>query len=169
VARNKNVFAEQLATICSRRVSDMEAPRNEPQPVRTPEPSSAGPGPMGLLLCRDLIFTTKVKGTAEALGHRILVASNESLVMSLIEKWHPLVVFVDLTAGEVAAPGALIAYQKLAGPDAWFVAFGPHVEADALDAAKAAGCQVVMPRSKFSAELPELLRQYFNRPAQSGG
>jgi hypothetical protein len=169
VARNKNVFTEQLATICSRLVSDMEAPRNESQPVRTPEPSPAEPGPIALLLCRDLIFTTKVKGTAEALSYRILVASDESLVASLIEKWRPRVVFVDLTAGEVAAPGALIAYQKLAGPDVWFVAFGPHVEADALDAAKAAGCQVVMPRSKFSAELPELLRRYFNRPAKSGG
>ena len=64
-----------------------------------------------------------------------------------------------------AAGAALIAYQKLTGPGTWFVAFGPHVEADALAAAKAAGCQVVIPRSKFSAELPELIRQYFNRPA----
>jgi len=147
----------------------MEPPRNEPQPVPSPDPPLAEPGPTGLLLCRDLIFTTKVRGTAEALSYRILVASDQSLVMSLIERWHPRVVFVDLTAGEVAAPGALIAYQKLAGPDAWFVAFGPHVEEDALVAAKAAGCQVVMPRSKFSAELPELMRRYFNRPAINGG
>ena len=147
----------------------MEPPRTEPQPVPTPDPSSSEPRPTGLLLCRDLIFTTKVRGTAEALGYRILVASDESLVTSLIERWHPRVVFVDLTAGELASPGALIAYQKLAGPDVWFVAFGPHVEADALDAAKAAGCQVVMPRSKFSAELPELMRRYFNQPAIADG
>ena len=66
------------------------------------------------------------------------------LARSLIETSQPRVVFIDLTAGEMAAPGALIAYQKLAGPDAWFVAFGPHVEAEALAAAKAAGCQVVL-------------------------
>jgi hypothetical protein len=146
----------------------MEPPRHEPQPVPTPEPSSAEPGLTGLLLCRDLIFTTKVKGTAEALGYRILVASDQSLAVSLIEKWNPRVVLVDLTAGDVAAPVALRAYLKLAGPDAWFVAFGPHVEADALVVAKAAGCQVVMPRSKFSAELPDLLRRYFNWPAING-
>jgi hypothetical protein len=48
------------------------------------------------------------------------------------------------------------------------VAFGPHVDANALVAAKAAGCQVVMPRSKFSAELPDLLRCYFNQPEING-
>ena len=51
--------------------------------------------------------------------------------------------FIDLTAGEMAARTAIIAYQKLAGPDAWLVAFGPHVEAEALAAAKAAGCHLV--------------------------
>jgi hypothetical protein len=147
----------------------MEPPRQKSQPVPSSEPPLAEPGPIGLLLCRDLIFTTKVRGTAEELGYQILVASEESLVMSLIERWHPRLVLVDLTAGAVAAPDALIAYQNLAGPDAWFVAFGPHVEADALVAAKAAGCQVVMPRSKFSAELPDLLRRYFNRAAIHGG
>ncbi len=136
----------------------------EPRPdaVR-PAPAASETGPTGLLLSRDLIFTTKVRGTAEALEYRLLVAGNQSLAVSLIETWHPQVVFIDLTAGEMAAPTALIAYQKLAGPDVWFVAFGPHVDADALAAAKSAGCQVVMPRSKFSAELPDLMRQYFQR------
>jgi hypothetical protein len=168
VAGNNTVFHEQLAKFCSPIGDDMESHRNEPQPVPTPDPSSAAPGPTGLLLCRDLIFTTKVKGTAQALRYRIVVASDQSLAISLIEKWHPRVVFVDLTAGEVAEPDALIAFQKLAGADTWFVAFGPHVDADALDAARAAGCQVVMPRSKFSAELPDLLRRYFNPPAIIG-
>jgi hypothetical protein len=146
----------------------MEPPHIEPQLVPGAELSPPPTEPTGLLLCRDLIFTTKVKGTAEALRYRIVVASDQSLAISLIEKWHPRVVFVDLTAGEVAEPDALIAFQKLAGADTWFVAFGPHVDADALDAARAAGCQVVMPRSKFSAELPDLLRRYFNPPAIIG-
>ena len=77
--------------------------------------------------------------------------------------------FVDLTAGEVAGSSPLIAFQTLAGADTWFVAFGPHVEADALVAAKTAGCQIVMPRSKFSAELPDLLRRFFNQPAINSG
>jgi hypothetical protein len=149
-------------------VTEMEDPRIEPRKARAPEPSSAEPGTVGLLLCRDLIFTTKIKGTAEALGYRLFVTSDDSLAQSLIEEWHPRVVFVDLTAGNVAASGALIAYQKLAGPDTWFVAFGPHVDGDALAAAAASGCQIVMPRSKLSADLPNLLQRFFNQPPIDG-
>ena len=69
-------------------------------------PAASETHPTGLLLSRDLIFTTKVKGTAEALQYRLLVAGNQSLAVSLIETWHPRVVFIDLTAGEMAAPTA---------------------------------------------------------------
>jgi hypothetical protein len=118
----------------------------------------------GLLLCRDLIFTTKVTRTAAALGYRMHVATDALLARLLIKISQPRVVFVDLTAGEMVAPGALSDYLRLAGPDAWFVAFGPHVEVNSLIAAKAVGCQAVLTRSKFTADLPELIRLYFSRP-----
>jgi hypothetical protein len=118
----------------------------------------------GLLLSRDLIFTTKINQTAAALGHQIMVASNAATARSLIERTRPRVVFVDLEAGEMASAPAVSLYRALAGADAWFIAFGPHVEADALAAARAAGCQVVLPRSKFAAELPGLIKRYFSEP-----
>jgi hypothetical protein len=128
-------------------------------------PTPAEPQAMGLLLCRDLIFTSKVKGTATDLGYPMMVAQAESEARSVIEIYQPQVVFVDLTAGAMAAPSALIGYLKLAHSNVCFIAFGPHVEVDALASARAAGCHVVMPRSKFAAELPELMRQYFTHPA----
>src|SRR5262249_32532942 len=98
----------------------MESPCNESQPADVPAPAPAPaptvpppapePGPVGILLCRDLIFTTKVRGTADELGYRLLVVSNVSLARAMIEKWRPRVVFVDLTAQDLAAPAALFAY-----------------------------------------------------------
>ncbi len=70
-------------------------------------------------------------------------------------------VFVDLAAGDLVAPAALRAFQEQAGPGTPFVAFGSHVDAEALAAARAAGCDPVLPRSRFSAELPDLIRRYF--------
>jgi CheY-like chemotaxis protein len=113
-----------------------------------------------MLLSRDLIFTSKVTGTARALGQRVLVAGDLGLAATMFEQWKPRVVFVDLAAGDLVQPAALIAFQKLAGPATPFVAFGSHVETDALAAARAAGCDPVLPRSRFSAELPELIRRY---------
>lgn len=119
--------------------------------------------PAGLLLCRDLIFTNKVTGTAQALGYHIQVAGDAKSAALAIETLHPRIIFIDLTAGELVAPHALSGYFKLADPDVWFVAFGPHVDEEALAAAKAAGCQVVLPRSKFAGDLPRLMRLYFSQ------
>src|SRR5260370_39404901 len=134
--------------------------------MNEPEPGPEGSEPSGLLLSRDLICTSKVTGTARALGHRVLVAGNNALAAAMIEQWQPKVVFVDLAAGELVNTPALVAYQKAAPTGTPFVAFGSHVDTDALAAARAAGCDPVLPRSKFSAELPELIRRYFE-PASS--
>jgi hypothetical protein len=142
----------------------VESPASESQvPLR---PMAAGSEPTGLLLCRDLIFTSKIKGTAADLGYSLMVASSDLQARSMIEMYSPRVVLVDLTAGDLVAPRALMSYQELARSTAWFVAFGSHVDVDKLVAAKAAGCHVVLPRSRFTAELPTLLRRYFCEPAR---
>src|SRR3954468_20953142 len=134
------------------------------KPPSQPQSSVPGPEgsePAGLLLSRDLIFTSKITGTARELGRRVMVAGNTALAAAMIEQWRPKVVFVDLSAGDLVAAPALLAYQKAAGPGTPFVAFGSHVDTNALAAARDAGCDPVMPRSKFSAELPALVVRYF--------
>ncbi len=119
--------------------------------------------PSGLLLCRDLFFVSKVTGTARALGYLVKVASSPARAEELIAQGPPKVVFVDLAAGDLVAGPALLAYQKAAGPATPFVAFGSHVDTVALADARAAGCDPVLARSKFTAELPELIRHYFQK------
>jgi hypothetical protein len=144
-------------------VTVMNSSEHIPQSGDIPGSPSAEAGPHGLLLSRDLIFTTKINATAAELGYQIQVAGDAKLAGSLIAERRPRVVFIDLTAEDLCAPSALRVYRELAGPEAWFIAFGPHVDAAALAAAKAAGCQIAIPRSKFASELPELIRQYFSR------
>lgn len=123
-------------------------------------------GPAGLLLSRDLFFTTKVVGTAQALGFQVVSAGNGAMVSALLAKWRPAVVFVDLAAGDLVTPSALIAHRAEC-PGTPFIAFGSHVDADALRAARDAGCEEVMPRSRFSAELAQILRRQL--AAESSG
>ena len=125
----------------------------------------AGPRAIGLLLSRDLIFISKIKGTAAELGYSMMVVGTDVQARSVIETYRPSVVLVDLNAGDLVAPAALMSYQKLAGPNTWFVAFGSHVEAERLREARDAGCQIVLARSRFAAELPILLRRFFSEPA----
>jgi len=123
------------------------------------------PAPAGLLLSRDLIFTSKVTGTARLLGRQVLTAGDPATALAMIGRWRPRAVFVDLAAGDLVTPGAILAYRKEAGPGAAFVAFGSHVDAAGLAAASAAGCDPVLPRSRFSAELPDLIRRFLGDAA----
>ena len=120
-----------------------------------PIPAARG----GLLLSRDLIFTSKITGTARELGSQVTVAGNLALAEALIRDAAPRVVFVDLAAGEWTTREVLERLIRLAGA-APFVAFGSHVDTERLESARLAGCAQVLPRSKFTAQLPELVRQY---------
>ena len=123
----------------------------------TPTPPAAGK--VGLLLSRDLIFTSKVCGTARELGEHVMTAGNVALATAMLEQWRPRVVFVDLAAGELVAIPALQAYMRIQ-PDTPFVAFGSHVDVDGLARAAAAGCDPVLPRSRFVNELPDLIQGF---------
>ncbi len=129
---------------------------------------SSDEAPTGLVVARDLWFTSKVTGTASELGYRMRTASDAATAPRLIEQSRPRLVLIDLTAAGLADPDAMADYHRLAGPSAWLVAVGPHVEAERLAAARAAGCQLALPRSKFAADLPGLLRRCFDRPADAG-
>jgi hypothetical protein len=138
----------------------MDSSRNDDSP-------ESKPPTVGIVVGRDLMFTAKVTGTASEMGYQMRVAGDIATALALIEEWRPRLILVDLAAGELAAPPALGDYRRLAGPSAWLVAVGPHVEPERLAQAREAGCQLALPRSKFSAGLPELLQRCFTQPADS--
>ncbi len=143
----------------------MDFLQNESQ-LGMPFPSAEDPSDcsrIGILLCRDLIFTTKVQRTALDLGYQIVVIGEVLKARSEIESIHPRLVLIDLTAGDLSAASSLSEYVTVAGPETWLVAFGPHIESETLARARAAGCQVVLPRSKFAGDLPRLLQFWFGR------
>jgi DNA-binding NarL/FixJ family response regulator len=125
-------------------------------PTPTPTPPQADP--VGLLISRDLFFTSKVTGTAQALGRKIVTAPGPALVASQIEKHNPQLILIDLADHALANTAFLARLRELA-PRATLVAFGPHVDTHAFDAARHAGCDRVLARSKFTNELADLLDQ----------
>ena len=70
---------------------------------------------------------------------------------------------MDLAAGDLTNAEAILAY-RLQVPHATFIAFGSHVDTAALEAASAAGCNLVLPRSKFTLELPQLIQRHLGEP-----
>ncbi len=65
-------------------------------------------------------------------------------------------VAADVVVVDLSRPGVLEVLGELGGVRT--VGFGSHVDEELLAAARAAGCKEVLPRSRFFARLPDLLR-----------
>ena len=102
----------------------------------------------------DLFFQMKLAETAKHLNIEVKVASNPAALMQLMDPL-PKFVIVDLNARN--AP--LQAVEQLRGlqPTLPIIRFLSHVQTDLAAQAKAAGFQQVMPRSQFTAQLPQIL------------
>lgn len=110
---------------------------------------------MLVLITRDLFFSSKVTGTAAALGLPAVTAAGLDRLQELLDAGDVTGVMLDLGAG-IAPADVLALLSPTVRPRT--LAFGPHVDTVALQSAVDAGFPTVLPRSRFSAELPRWLR-----------
>ena len=118
--------------------------------------NAESPSRAALLISPDLLFAGKVQAAAEPLGLTVLSETNvEPIRRALAEHWVCIVLF-DLN---VSSPALSEVMELLpTDPKPLTVAYGPHVNTQRLEEARSAGCDRVLPRSRFVGELPELLR-----------
>ncbi len=100
-------------------------------------------------LTADLMFAARIRGAAPA---AVTVQSLETLLERVGEGTR--LILVDLQAREAVAA---VKRVRERAPAARVVAFGPHVNEDALSAAELAGADRVMPRGAFVRELSALV------------
>lgn len=114
----------------------------------------------GLVLCDDLIFFSRISGAARAAGLSVRQAKTATELLTLARLHPPGGVIFDLQNPGLDLP-ALLADLRAACPVMpRVVAYGSHVEAGALRAARQAGCDRVMPRSQFAEELEGAIRDW---------
>ena len=121
------------------------------------------PIPRALLVSRDLFFISKVTGTASSLGIDMQVAGEAQSAAQLANTASFQSIFIDLAdAGLDVAEffAGLNPARAGSGLPVPVIAFGSHVATARLQQARDAGCTDVMPRSRFSASLPDLLQKY---------
>lgn len=115
-----------------------------------------------LVAVEDLFFLAKIQETARQLGVGIQVAKTDQEILEKAQQDPPpsLVIF-DLN-GASTKPIATISRLR-ANPALKKVAllgFLSHLQAELKLQAQEAGCDLVMPRSAFSQNLPALLRRH---------
>src|SRR5262245_57957431 len=111
-----------------------------------------------LLVSRDLFFTSRVTGTADLLGIKIQVAADAQTATERLAAAPFGCVFIGLADAGLDVAAFFAQLPSDAHPPV--IAFGSHVATARLQAARDAGCDQVLPRSRFSAELSDLLKKY---------
>lgn len=129
-----------------------------PQPTG---PSPADP-PLVIYCAADLLWATKIKGTADALGIPCRPVRDLAMLDARLADSRVVAALVDLEAG----PAARAIVGRLRGEAATpaeravrVLVFGPHVDDEGLRWAKSAGADTVMARGALHAGLPAILRQ----------
>lgn len=108
---------------------------------------------MVLGVMTDLMFVVRVGDAVRRAGRRpMFVGSLERMRLQAAEG--PVLAIVDLACAGV---DLITAIQELKGLGIPVIAFGAHVDAEALRDAREAGADRVMPRSKFVQELERLV------------
>jgi CheY-like chemotaxis protein len=109
--------------------------------------------PHGLVLCDDLIFFSRIAGAARASGLSVRQAKAAGDLVALAKEHAPAGVIVDLQNPGLDLPALLTELKQACPAMPRVIAYGSHVQADVLRAARQAGCDRVMPRSQFAEEL----------------
>jgi DNA-binding NarL/FixJ family response regulator len=105
-------------------------------------------------LVEDIFFIAKMKETAKQAGVALETAGTPTALAEAARTDTTTLLIVDLNAR-----GSIEAIEKLraAGNALPVIAFFSHVQAELGERARVAGCEQVMPRSKFTRELAEIL------------
>lgn len=112
---------------------------------------------MIVLLTPDLFFSARIRSVAEASGIAVRVALSPAQAMEACSAPDVTGLLVDLeTSGlSIAALlGELPAPRRLR-----VAAYGPHVHQPRLDAARQAGCELVLSRGQLDRDLGAVLQQ----------
>ena len=108
------------------------------------------------LVCTDLMFTSKVTGVGKELGRRVRVFPNAKTATGAVSPDLKLAL-LDLSNPKNIATEDIRAWKEALPANAVLIAYGSHVDVPALQAARDAGCDLVLPRSAFVQRLPKLL------------
>ena len=114
----------------------------------------------GLMLCDDLIFFSRVAGTARAAGLTVRQVRTAAALLVAAKANPPAGVILDLQNDGLDLSAFLAELRAACPTMPRIVAFGSHVEAATLRAARQAGCDLVLPRSQFVEMLEGSLKEW---------
>ena len=113
-----------------------------------------------VLLSNDLTVVSSVQGVCAKIGATMRTVGNLQQATDAVGAEPVDVVILDLSTPQMDVDGLVIAAKSNAGGAPKVIAFGPHVHAERLEAARRAGCDEVVSRGQFFAQLDVILQRW---------
>ena len=110
-----------------------------------------------LLITSDLATSSTVSGAAVRLGVACETAWSVDAALRQAEAHAPRLVVLDLSVPSLDPAKLVALFRDLPAPPRRIVAFGPHVHEALLAAARDSGCDQVVSRGRFHADLDAIL------------
>jgi PleD family two-component response regulator len=114
-----------------------------------------------LAVVDDLLFTVKISDAAKRAGLEAEFVKSEKDVMEKAMQEQPLLIILDLNNNSVR-PLELISKLKSDGDlrQISLIGYLSHVQGELKQKAQEAGANIVMARSAFSQNLPQILKRH---------
>jgi hypothetical protein len=134
------------------------ASREAPPPVREDAPVRI------FLFIEDLFFFAKINEAARKLGVKVAFVKNEPETVARLfespEEGKPSLIVFDLNNAAAKPMNLIPKIKSKLKKGTSVIGFLSHLQGDLKAKALEAGCDMVMPRSAFSQNLPTLLRRH---------
>jgi CheY-like chemotaxis protein len=123
--------------------------------------SKANPENKIIAVMDDLFFSSKIREAAKPLGLNIEFIKNTDGLIEKLESQKPSLLIFDLNS-KACNPAETIKNLKSSPvlKDIPILGYLSHVQTELKEEADKAGCDIVIPRSKFSKDLKEILTRY---------
>lgn len=109
-----------------------------------------------LAMVSNLMYTVKIRETASKLGATTSFVGSAQEMVEKVASIHPSLLIFDLSSLQ---PGWQDAVKAAKQEGIAVIAYGPHVDTEARQAALKAGCDEVYANSKFTLDLRNILQK----------
>ena len=134
-----------------------------PQPEPEPLPASVEANSRIFAFIEDLFFMAKIQETAKKLNVKVeFVKSDKEMMEKMRQNGEekPSLIIFDLNNASVKPLSLIPKLKSKLKKGTSIIGFLSHVQGDLKQKAHEVGCDMVLPRSAFSQNLPQLLRRH---------
>jgi CheY-like chemotaxis protein len=134
-----------------------------PQPEPEPLPANGDATSRIFAFIEDLFFMAKIQETARKLNVKVEFVKTDKDLMERMEQngeEKPSLIIFDLNLASVKPLTLIPKLKSKLKKGTSIIGFLSHVQGDLKQKAHEVGCDMVLPRSAFSQNLPQLLRRH---------